>query len=362
MKNDKMKKLNYILIAGLIGLSLGFTSCGKKQKTTVIGYRTGSLCAIPMHIAVLNGLFEQEFEAIGQKVETLHQTGFSGTTAELVGAGKVHGGFELIASNLQAMENGLPIVFATGVHTGCTRYFVRPDSGIDSVADLKGKRAGVLNLTDSSVINLKRKLGDFGIKVSLSDSEVEFIQYDMSAMGIALQDNQVDLIALHEPMATKVQKEFGFKQIMDTGTDEKFKDEYCCQIFVTEDFLKDNPEGVKAFVRAIQKASAFVQAVPEEAARIQLENNFTTGTVEGNVEILKTLNYTSSYEKGKETFVNAVHELKELGILKPSTDVEAFIKRGYVDLQGIPEGYIYNKETKAFHEISKGSGDCCSGN
>lgn len=354
-----MKKIRNIAVLAALAFTFDLTGCAKKPKTTVIGYRTGSLCAIPIHIAVLNGLFEKEFEAIGQKVETLHQSGFSGTTAELVGAGKVHGGFELIASNLQAMENGLPIVFATGVHTGCTRYFVRPDSGINSAADLRGKKAGVLNLTDSSVINLKRKLGDYGIKVSLGDSEVEFIQYDMSAMGLALQNQQVDLIALHEPMATKVEKEFGFKQILDTGTDPKFQDEYCCQIFVTEDFLADNPEGVKAFIRAIQKASAYVQAVPEEAARIQLENNFTTGTVEGNVQILKTLNYTSSYEKGKQTFVNAVHELKDLGVLKPTTDVEAFIKRGYVDLQGIPEGYVYDKETKEFQEIGKAGSGCC---
>ena len=208
-----------------------------------------------------------------------------------------------------------------------------------------------MNLTDSSVINLKRKLGDYGIKVSLADSEVEFLTYEMSALGLALKNGQVDAIALHEPMASKVEKEFGFKQILDTGTDEKFKDEYCCQIFVTEDFLEKNPEGVKAFIRAIQKASAYVQAVPEEAARIQLENNFTSGTVEGNVKILKTLNYTSSYEKGRQTFVNAVHELKDLGVLKPTTDAEAFIKRGYVDLKGIPEGYVYNPETKEFTEI-----------
>ena len=344
-----MKKIAAVLLSAV--LAFGLASCAKKVPVTVIGYRTGSLCAIPIHIAVLNGLFEKEFESIGQKVETLHQSGFSGTTAELVGAGKVHGGFELIASNLQAMENGLPIVFATGVHTGCTRYFVRQDSGINGPQDLRGKKIGVLNLTDSSVINLKRKLGDFGIKVALADSEVEFIQYEMSALGLALANKQVDAVAFHEPMASKVQKEFGFKEILNTGTDEKFKDEYCCQIFVTEDFLEKNPEGVKAFIRAIQKASAYVQAVPEEAARIQLENNFTTGTVEGNVEILKTLNYTSSYEKGKSTFVNAVHELKELGVLKPTTDEAAFIQRGYVNLDGIPEGYTYNPETKEFIEI-----------
>lgn len=351
-----MKKITSIVstasaVLAAFALVSGIVSCKKEAPVTVIGYRTGSLCAIPIHIAVLNGLFEKEFEAIGQKVETLHQSGFSGTTAELVGAGKVHGGFELIASNLQAMENGLPIVFATGVHTGCTRYFVRQNSEINSPADLRGKKIGVMNLTDSSVINLKRKLGDCGIKVSLADSEVEFLTYEMSALGLALKNGQVDAIALHEPMASKVANEFGFKQILDTGTDEKFKDEYCCQIFVTEDFLEKNPEGVKAFIRAIQKASAYVQAVPEEAARIQLENNFTSGTVEGNVKILKTLNYTSSYEKGRQTFVNAVHELKDLGVLKPTTDAEAFIKRGYVDLKGIPEGYVYNPETKEFTEI-----------
>lgn len=249
------------------------------------------------------------------------------------------------------MENGLPLVFATGVHTGCTRYFVNQDSEIGGVQDLRGKKIGVLGLTDSSVINLKRKLGDYGIKVALENSEVEFIQYEMSALGLALKNNLVDVIALHEPMATKVEKEFGYRQILDTGTDEKFRDEYCCQIFVTEDFLADNPEGVKAFIRAIQKASVFVQAVPEEAARIQLENNFTSGTVEENVKILKTLNYTSSYEKGKKTFVNAVTELKKLGVLKSETDVDAFIKRGYVNIEGIPEGYIYNPETKEFLEI-----------
>ncbi len=350
-----MKKLTKITGAVLaLALSVSvFTGCGKKEQVTVIGYRTGSLCAIPMHIAVLNGLFEKEFEAIGQKVETLHQTGASGTTAELVGAGKIHAGFELISSNLQAMENGLPIVFASGVHTGCTRYFVKPDSGINNVGDLKNKKVGVPNLTDSSVVNLRRKLGDYGIKVSLADSEVEFVQFDMAALGLALKNGDVDAIALHEPMATKVEKEFGYKQILDTGKDEKFKDEYCCQIFVTEDFLEKNPEGVKAYVRAIQKASAYVQAVPEEAARIQLENNFTSGNVESNVKILKTLSYEPSYEKGKATFVNAVNELKDLGVLKAGTDADAFIKRGYVSIKGIPEGYTYNPETKEFTEIKK---------
>ena len=53
-------KLSKILVAGLIAISVFFNfSCKEKEvKTTVIGYRTGSLCAIPMHIAVLNSVLD----------------------------------------------------------------------------------------------------------------------------------------------------------------------------------------------------------------------------------------------------------------------------------------------------------------
>ena len=65
-----MKKITSIIssVALVASLALGFASCKKEAPVTVIGYRTGSLCAIPIHIAVLNGLFEKEFEAIGQKL------------------------------------------------------------------------------------------------------------------------------------------------------------------------------------------------------------------------------------------------------------------------------------------------------
>ena len=348
-----MKKITKVMVAALgAAVLFGFSGCKEKKseiKTTVIGYRKGSLCAIPIHLAVYNGFLEEEFAKIGQKVEFLQQE--PGSTATLVGTGKIDGGFELISSWLPAMENGLPIVFASGVHTGCTRYFVREDSGITSVEQLRGKIIGVYNLQDSSVVNIKRKLNSVGIKVGKADSEVTFQVFDMSALGIVLNNGTVDVIALHEPAATKVQKEFGFREILNTGTDPKLKDDYCCQIYVTEDFLEKNPEGVKAYIRAIGKASAFVQACPEEAAEIQLANDCTTGDLAENVEILKTLDYTPSYEKGKKTFIDAINELKEIGDLKESTDVEALLKRGYVKLDGLPEGYRYNKETKEFIEF-----------
>ena len=46
-----------------------------------------------------------------------------------------------IGKLLQPIENGLPIKFTTGLHTGCTKLLVPGDSDIKSIADLKGKRS-----------------------------------------------------------------------------------------------------------------------------------------------------------------------------------------------------------------------------
>lgn len=37
-------------------------------------------------------------------------------------------------------------------------------------------------------------------------------------------------------------------------------------------------------------------------------------------------------------------------LFKKYTDAEEFIKRSYADIDGIPNGYIYNPETKEFIE------------
>ena len=49
-------------------------------------------------------------------------------------------GMGLIGKMLQPLENGLPIKFTTGLHTGCTKLLVPGGSNIKSIADLKGRR------------------------------------------------------------------------------------------------------------------------------------------------------------------------------------------------------------------------------
>lgn len=342
-----------------VAFAFGFSGCKEKsggakaepKKVMRVAYLTGGLCGAPLHYAINSGLLADELSAVGYGLEVVEVVSGGLSQAELIAAGKVDAGFELISSTLLPMENGLKIVFTTGVHTGCTKYYVKGDSPINSVADLKGKTVGVPSLSDSSVINLKRAAFRAGISVNTEKNELEFVQYGMSDLPIALNNGAVDAIGIHDPVATIGEENYGFKKILDTGTDEYLKNEYCCQIFVTTDFYKNHPEATAAWTRASEKASAFVRAEPREAAKMQLDNDLVSGELEFNTRLLKELNYEPNLELGRETLVRAARDLKDAGILKPTTDVDKFLSEHYAIFDNVPNSYVYDSATQTYKEV-----------
>ena len=346
-----MKKLFTVAVLLAVVLS-GCSKQASSQKVVRINFQTGSLCAAPVHVAMKMGLFEEELAKIGQKAEYVQVVEGGATLAEMIASGKVDAGYGLYATQLQAMENGLPISYTSGIHIGCTKYYVRKDSPIQSVKDLRGAKIGVPGLADSSVMNLKRKLMDVGIGVTADNNEVEFLAYASSDLAIALNNGAVDVIGAHDPVATKGELAYGFRKILDTGTDEKFRNEYCCQQFVTHKLLKENPEGAAAVTRALQKASAFVEAEPRAAAQLQIENDLVAGDLDFNAALLEELNFIPSRSLGKKTFDSAARQLQKAGILKASTDIEKFIAQGYIELFGVPDGYSYDSASKSWSEIN----------
>ena len=349
----KNKKMLAIMMAGALALS-SMTACGKEAEKKsdadvdiVIGTANGSLCLAPLHIAIDNGYFEEEFAAAGVtwRVEEIDM----GNIADLVASKKIDASTQLAGAMIPQIDNGLEITFTAGMHTGCTRVYTKKDSGIESVADLKGKKIGVPSLGDSSVVALKRALFDEGIGVSTDNLEVEWVVYGLTDLPLALENGAVDVVALHDPVAYNAEQEYGFKAILDLSTDEKFKDEYCCMSFVTKNLAEKNPAAASAYTRAILKASAFVQANPEEAAKIQIDNNQCSGDLEINAKLLSSYNYSPSVKAASQTIYNAGSELIRIGELKAS-DPNKFVESAFTVFEGVPDSYKY--ESGKFVEIN----------
>ncbi len=353
------KRIYSFMLVMVLSFSL-FAGCGKSsesqadtdKKTVKILNNKESLCLAPVHIAIINGYFDEEFEAIGQKYEIVNSN--IDTVTEQITSGEINAGYGLTGTLMQPISNGLAISFVTGLHRGCTKFYAKSGTEIKGLEDLKGKTIGVSSLSDSAPIQLKRKLYGMGFKVNGNDADIQFVTYAMTDLPTALDNGAVDAIGIHDPVAYNAEKNYDFIKILDIGEDEAFSQEYCCQAYVSQELIRENPEGAAAYARAIQRAAAFVQACPEEAARLQVENGYMPSESEEDIvrygEILAGLNYEPSVSLGRETFIASFKDLQKTGDLDTSLDLEEFVKKVYPDLEGVPDSVAYDPVSREFSE------------
>lgn len=356
MRFRKLRKRVTALATVAVLALTGLTGCASKdtadeasddeQIVVRIQVSKDTVCGVAMQVAAENGYFEEELAAIGQGCEIT--VAASSETYELITAGKIDAAFGLAANFITPIANGLAVSFVTGVHKGCTKFYSKADSGITSLDDFKGKTIGVPSLTDSSTLNLKRKLADEGFDLTGTAPDVTFVAYSMSDLPAALDNGAVDIIGVHEPVATTVEANYDVIMLLDTGEDEKFADEYCCMALVTQEMIENNPEGAAAFARAVQKGAAFAEANPEEAARIQLEGGYVSGDVETNAAIIEGLDFNPSVYYARETFSNAFKDLQATNDIDPELDETEFTEKVFPVLDGVPETTTYDPDTDTF--------------
>lgn len=315
-------------------------STESSEKTTLRLAYHGSLCGAPLYIGIEKGFFEEEGIEIEQvNIDAAH-------VSEAIGADQVDVGMGLIGKFLQPLENGLPIKFTTGIHTGCIKLLVPADSDIKTITDLKGKNVGVPGLADAGTIVTKRSLFNAGIDVTEGSSEVDFTVFSRNDLPQALENGAVDAIVLGDPQASVAQEEYNLNVLIDTASDDEYKDEYCCAAFVTTKLAEENPEAAAAFTRAVQKASQWVQDNPEESAKIITEKNYVSGEADFAASVLSTYNYKPSVQGGYDALKLSAEQLSQIGILSSDTDATKFADNAYAFFDGV-EDSVSSSETTA---------------
>ncbi len=143
MKRKSSKK-GWISVLGIVLAAVFLMAgCGKKQDAAGKDGETfevkilsnkESLCLAPVHIAIINGYFDEEFKAIGQEYKIVVSN--IDTVTEQITSGEINAGYGLTGTLMQPISNGLAISFVTGLHRGCTKFYVKGESQIQSLEDL----------------------------------------------------------------------------------------------------------------------------------------------------------------------------------------------------------------------------------
>lgn len=345
MKLRKFAGLSLLIVFAVLTL----TACGGGTNNSVSESGNGSdyvlkiaynnsLCEAPIQMGVEKGFFEAEglkFEMV--KVDAAHMP-------EAIGSGQIDAGFGLLGKYLQPIDNGLDIKITAGIHTGCIKILVPQDSDIKSVADLKGKKIGTTGLGAAApTIIARRSLHHAGLNAASDNCDAEFSVYSGSDLAQALANGAVDAIANGDPQASIAQRDYNLRAIVDTASDDEYKDEYCCISFVTGNLAKNHPDIADKFTRAIMKASKWVDGNKDETAKIQVEKEWVAGDPEFNASVLKNYNYKPSLNGGYEALKISVPDLQAIGLIRADRNPEEFINSIVYKSDNLTEESIFSE-------------------
>lgn len=231
--------------------------------------KDGALCGAPIYIAYAQGFFAEEgfdVELISADAET-RKIGLNNGTIPIV-----NGDFQFFPS----IEQGVNVKVVDGLHNGCIKLVVRPDSDITTAADLAGKKIGVDEIGGTPHQVASVWVEQAGISALPEDGEITFLPYSDGNLQLeALYNGDIDVAAMWDPLGSVAEKEGKVKVILDISTDPAFAGKYCCFLYASSKVLEEEPEKVAALLRAYHKAQNWISEDPQEAVQVIIDGKYS---------------------------------------------------------------------------------------
>ena len=218
-----------------------------KKLTLAMAVTPPNLVHIPPYLAKDLGYFKEE----GLDVEIVSFEGGVGSLRTVM-SGSVDVALTSGDPPILARVQGAPLkmVYSTSPRLEAVMTVL---GGIKEVKDLKGKKIGIQEPGGFSDLFSRRLLGRAGIK----PEEVQFISTSTSGRVPALITGQVDTGVMHvEQAARAIKRNPGLRNLVNFW--EVFPDALYNVVIAQEKTIKDKPELLEGFVRAVIKANRYI--------------------------------------------------------------------------------------------------------
>lgn len=291
-----------------------------KLKIQALG---GAVCGAPAYIAFEKGFFKEEGLEAELVSGTLDENKTGLATGEFI---VTNGDFQWFPS----IQQGMNLKVIGGLHKGCIKIVLPPNSPIKTAADLKGKNIGVDEIGGTPMSVATIVLADAGIN---PQTEVTWRPYPLDQLNEAVKKGEVDAFAAWDPFGTLAVEKDGYTVLTDISTDPLFAGKSCCFLYASESQIKENPEKVKAIARAYQKADAWIKEHPEETAKIEIDKKYiASDDVQFITKLIKSYDFEYTTDTAKDDISYFVKKLDKTGFLKDNTDPTQFANDTYYDI------------------------------
>ncbi|MDR4305750.1 aliphatic sulfonate ABC transporter substrate-binding protein [Chelatococcus sambhunathii] len=267
----------------------------------------------PVSIALKeNGFLEKALEADGIKVRWVQSLG-SNKALEFLNAGSLDFGSSASAAALIARLNGNPVK-SVYVYSRAewTALVTKPDSGINGIADLKGKRVAVTRGTDPHIFLIRAFAHE-----KLSDKDVKLVLLQHADGRLALQRGDVDAWMGLDPMMASAELQDGAKLAFRDPSLNSWG-----SLNVREAFAAENPALVDKVLKAYDQARTWSLEHPKELSALLAKAAKLPEDVVARQLERTTIKYTPISDADVEAVAAAGEALAQAGVLPAETDVK----------------------------------------
>lgn len=259
------------------------------------------------------GILEKEFEKDGINIRWVQSAG-SNKALEFLNAGSIDFGSTAGAAALLGRINGNPVksVYVYS-RPEWTALVTRPDTGINNVADLKGKRIAVTRGTDPHIF-LERALAD----ASLTEKDVTLVLLQHADGKLALQRCDVDAWAVLDPLMAAAEVEDNAKLFY-----RKPENNTWGVLNTSETFAAEHPAIVNRVIAAYEKARAEAIAHPDELKTVLIEATKLPESVIAKQIERTDISHSRIGGEQSDTIVSAGLALQKAGVIASDVDVRA---------------------------------------
>lgn len=294
-----------------------------------IGYWGGNCCELAVYVAIENNCFQDN--GIEPNVVTI-----TADTSELLANDEIDF-FLWTPGFFLSWLQGANAKLIDTMHTGCWSGITLEGNGIDSAADLKGKKVGCTGMSGPSYVEsnalYSRATGGKG------SEDINWTVYDGSLLLQALKDHEVDaIIGIDSTLYPQVKDTEGAKFFFISA--QELSDYYCCFVCCNSHTLEKHPEAGDRLAKAFADADDILRKDVDAAVEMAIEKGYTVGKYP-NIEKGLAKNYLYGHgneEDFKASIYERWDELRVAGFLKDCPEDEAKAKEYLQELtEGIAE-------------------------
>ena len=298
------KKIIAIIVVAVVAVVAigGYFLMGGGNETVTIGYLPSDHDAA-LFVADAQGKYAEN--GINTK---LVQFNNGGDLMTAMASGEVDVGYVGITPVLSSIEKGVPIKVISAAQTEGSGIVVSESSGINSVADLAGKKIATPGEASIQHMLLKYYLSENGM--SIDDVKVSAMK--VPSMNDALKTNKIDGMITFEPYVT-IAEENGAKELVDSA--DILPNHPCCVVVASDKFIENHPNETQKILKIHEDATAFINNNTDEAAGLLPDNIVSDVELEkkalAGFPLISGLNET--FKKDVMDFMNLE---VDLGVLK----------------------------------------------